>query len=112
MLGPISARMTWADRTFTTSEHAIFLREIAANAGYASLVSLVTAVGYVLVDVANGLVLRVASAIALALGVHLVLVLFMVMKRVFALTENRLNRARTKGLPPRAFTSRGARQSH
>ena len=38
---------------------------------------------------------RAAAAIGLALGAHMVMVLLMVMNRVFAVTENRLIRART-----------------
>ncbi len=99
MLQVSDRAMNWADSTpqrgAETSQHAIFLQELAANAGYASLVSIVAAIAYVVVSVSNGWLLRVASAVALGLGAHLVFVLLMVMKRVFALTENRLNRART-----------------
>jgi hypothetical protein len=59
------------------------------------LVSILAAIVYVFVSVSDGWLLRGASAVGLALAAHLVLVLFMVMKRVFTLTENRLNRART-----------------
>lgn len=81
-----------------TSAHATYLSELAANSGYASLVSLVSLVAagvFVVSSVGSGWVLRISSAIGLALAVHLALILFMVMKRVFALTQQRLNRART-----------------
>jgi hypothetical protein len=96
----ISARaMDWADTSpepsKETSEHANYLRELAANAAYASLVCIVAAIIFVVAATASKQVLEVASAIGLALGAHLVLVLMMVMKRVFALTDERLIRART-----------------
>jgi hypothetical protein len=78
-----------------TSAHATYLSELAANSGYASLVSIVAAGVFVVSSVGSGWVLRISSAIGLALAVHLALILFMVMKRVFALTQQRLNRART-----------------
>lgn len=93
--------MTWADehpaQGRDTSEHALYLEALAANAGYASLVSIAAAVAYVVAATSHGhpWVLRIASAIGLALGVHLALTLLMVMKRVFALTQQRLIRART-----------------
>jgi len=39
-------------------------------------------------SVVSNLALRISSAIGLALGVHLILVLLMVMKRQFALTKS------------------------
>jgi len=90
--------MSWADtappRGPDTSEHAIFLEEIAANAGYASIVSIAAAVVFVVATVTTKAALIVATALGLGIAVHLGLVLFMVMDRVFALTQNRLNRAR------------------
>lgn len=96
----ISARaMDWADTSpqpsKATSDHAKYLRELAADAGYASLVCIAAAVVFVVAATASKQVLEAASAIGLALGAHLVLVLLMVMKRVFALTDERLIRART-----------------
>jgi hypothetical protein len=109
MLQMSDRAMSWADsmpqRGAETSEHAIFLMELAANAGYAALVSIMAAIAYGVVGVSSGWILRVSSAVALALGVHLVFVLFMVMKRVFALTENRLNRARTTPVRPQKRVS-------
>jgi hypothetical protein len=123
MLQVSDRAMTWADSepepSVDTSDHAAFLRELAANAGYASLVCIVAAVAYVVCATQvpdptkgeqAGLALRVASAFGLALGSHLVLVLLMVMKRVFALTDERLTRARA-GARPRVVSSRSRRAS-
>jgi hypothetical protein len=91
--------MEWAAEGPTpsaeTSNHAIFLREIAANAGYAALISIAAAMVFVVATVTTKLPLRISSSVGLALGAHMVLVLLMVMNRVFAVTENRLTRART-----------------
>ena len=80
-----------------TSQHAIYLEELAANAAYASLVCIFAAVVFVVASISSHTpwVLRISSGLGLAIGAHLVLVLMMVMKRVFALTEERLRRART-----------------
>ena len=83
------------ERGPATSEHAINLEELAANAAYAALVCIFAAVVFVIVSISTHWVLRVSSALGLALGVHLVRVLLMVMKRVFALTQSQLRRART-----------------
>jgi hypothetical protein len=77
------------------SRQAINLEELAANAAYASLVCIFAAVVFVVASIGSNWVLRISSALGLALGTHLVLVLLMVMKRVFALTQERLLRART-----------------
>lgn len=84
-----------------TSEQADFLAELAGNAGYASLVSIVTATVLVVTATSHGTVLRVASAVALFLAGHLLMTLLMVMKRIHKLTEQRLTDART-GAGPRA----------
>lgn len=111
MLQVSDRAMSWADNapqpSAETSDHAAFLRELAANAGYASLVSIAAAIAYVVAAMSApdetdkaasaGAVLQIATAVGLALGIHLVLVLLMVMKRVFALTEERLTKARTGG---------------
>jgi membrane protease YdiL (CAAX protease family) len=78
-----------------TSNYATFLVELAANASYASLVCILAAAIYVVAGLGSGWVLRISSALGLAVATHLVLVLMMVMKRVFALTQERLLRART-----------------
>lgn len=78
-----------------TSRHAIFLAQIAANAGYAALVSTAAAAAFVVAAFANGASLEISSAIGLGLATHLMLVLLMVVSRVFALTQERLDNART-----------------
>ncbi len=107
MLQVSDRAMSWVDQGPTkskqTSDHAAFLNELAANAGYASLICIASAAAYVMAvtsapDTAKeegGVLLGAASAIGLGLGVHLILILLMVMKRVFALTEQRLTQART-----------------
>ena len=67
----------------------------AANAGYASLVCVLTAAIFVVASVAKGTWLTLFSAIGLALASHLVLVLLLVLVRVFALTDERLKDTRT-----------------
>ena len=78
-----------------TSAHATDLMELAANAGYTSLSCIVAAIVFVVASIGSGWVLRASTATGLALGTHMVMVLFMVMKREFTLTVERLNRART-----------------
>ena len=105
MLQVADRAATWADsapeRGRATSDHATYLAELAANAGYASLVSILTSVAFVVASTSHGWVLRVAAALGLGLGSHLVLTLLMVMKRVFNLTLQRLRIARTTGASPR-----------
>jgi uncharacterized membrane protein len=107
MLQVSGRAMEWADSKpepgQNTSEHAQYLEELAANAGYASLVCIVDAIIFVIAATASKQLLEAASGIGLALGAHLVLVLLMVMKRVFALTQERLVRARTGADQPRKF---------
>jgi hypothetical protein len=92
-----------------TSEHVIYLGELTANAAYASLVCIFGAVVFVVADIGTNWVLRVSSAVGLAIGAHLVLVLMMVMKRVFNLTQALLNRARTGAdLPDRSARRRAS----
>lgn len=99
MLQVSDRAIAWSDAvpepSPATSSHATYLEELAANAGYASLVSITTALVYVVASVSAGKLLLWSSAIGIGLGIHLVLILFMVMKRVFALTQERLIRART-----------------
>jgi hypothetical protein len=78
-----------------TSQYAIFLEEIAANATYSSLICIVAAAIYVVASLGSGWVLLISSAVGLAVATHLVLMLMMVMKRMFAITQERLLRART-----------------
>lgn len=99
MLQVSQRAMDWADMKpppgRTTSRHATFLGELAANAGYASLVSFVAAGIFVVAAVTSKTVLIWFSAIGLGVMAHLAISLLMVIKRVFALTEERLKIART-----------------
>jgi hypothetical protein len=112
MLQVSGRAMDWADTKPTPSEetsfHAKYLEELAANAGYASLVCIVDAMVFVVAATASKQLLEAASGIGLALGTHLILVLLMVMKRVFALTQERLTRARTGADQPRTIRRRDA----
>lgn len=76
-----------------TTEHATALRQLAANSGYASMVCIIDAVIFVVASVGSGWVLRISTAVGLALGTHMILVLFMVMRREYLMTMARLNRA-------------------
>jgi predicted phage tail protein len=101
MLQMADRALSWVDENPTagpeTSRHAIFLGEIAASAGYASLVSLVSAAAFVACSVSHGIALQILTAIALGLAVHLALIMSMVMTRVYQLIAGRLTRARTLG---------------
>lgn len=79
----------------TTSTNATNLVELAANAAYSSLVSIAAAIVYVFASATSGWFLRIATALGLFIGSHLVLVLFMVMRRLFLRIEGLLVRART-----------------
>lgn len=63
------------------------MEDLAANSAYASMVCILAAGVFVVAAVSNGWVLIASSAVGLGLGVHLFLVLFMVMKRVFIQTQ-------------------------
>jgi hypothetical protein len=93
--------MSWTDnppeRGEETTQHVTFLRELAANSGYASLVCLAAAAAFAVATTTAHLKLEIASAVGLALGTHLVLVLLMVMKRVYLLTLGRLDQVQTMG---------------
>lgn len=81
-----------------TSWQAQFLREVAANAGYATLVSILAAAVFVGALVATGsTALTVLSSLGIALAMHLALMLSMVLTRIYALTVNRLTDARVGG---------------
>jgi hypothetical protein len=99
MLQVAERAMDWADDPpepgVETAEHVRFLRELGANAGYAALTCIVAAGAFVVAATTAHRKLEIATAVGLALGWHLALVLMMVIKRVFALTENRLNRVQT-----------------
>ena len=109
MLQVADRATTWADsapeRGQATSDHATYLEELAANAGYSALVSIAAAVAFVVASTSHGWLLRVVAAVGLGLGGHLVLTLLMIMKRVFNLTLQRLRIARTSGPSPRDRSS-------
>jgi hypothetical protein len=93
-----------------TSSHAEDLKGLAANAGYTSLVCIVAAVVFVVASIGadSKWVIRISTAVGLALGTHMIMVLLMVMKREFSLTVERLNRARTGAdLPERTLDRTG-----
>jgi hypothetical protein len=105
MLQVSDRAMSWAESDPepgpATSSRAIFLKELSANAGYAALVCIAASITYLATSIPSAWATRsiwpgrLSSAFGLALGAHLVLVLLIVMKRVFALTESELNRVRT-----------------
>jgi hypothetical protein len=99
MLQVSDRAMNWADTSpqpsFAVTKHARFLGQIAANAGYASLISILACGTFVVASVTSRDVLVAFSAAGLALIAHLGLVLSMVMVRVFALTRERLIRVET-----------------
>lgn len=102
MLQIANRALEWADsRPPTgpeTSWQAQFLQEIAANAGYATLVSILSAAVFVGALIATGpAALRVLSSLGIALAIHLALMLSMVLTRIYALTVNRLTDARVGG---------------
>lgn len=109
MLQVFERATDWADSRpepgEATSVHARSLRELAANSGYASLICIAATVTYVVATLTSGWALRLSTAVGLALGVHLVLVLLMVMKRVYLLIEGRLNRAESGADRPRPIVS-------
>lgn len=78
-----------------TSEHAAFLEEISANSAYAALVCIMTSIAFVVIVSTSGLLQRCVVGLGIALGVHMIFILLMVMKRVFLLTQARLTAART-----------------
>jgi hypothetical protein len=104
MLQMSQRAMDWADqppeRGQKVHELAVFMEETSANAGYASLVSILTAVAFVVASVVSREVLVVFTALGLALALHMALMMLLVLSNVFALTQNRLTAARTKGPAP------------
>jgi len=103
MLQVADRAMSWADDppppSAERSSHAEFLEGIAANAGYASLVSIATAAMFVVATVVTGPALIVFSALGLGLALHVALMLLLVMTNVFALIQGRLIRGRTRRNP-------------
>ncbi len=79
------------------------LEDLAANSAYASVICILASGMFVVAAVSNRWVLIASSAVGLGLGVHLSLVLFMVMKRVFIQTQANLLRVSTgAGRPDRS----------
>jgi hypothetical protein len=102
MLQIAGRALEWADSRPPvgpeTSWQAQFLQEIAANAGYATLVSIFVAAVFVGALIATGsTALTILSSLGIALAVHLALMLSMVLTRVYALTANRLTDVRVGG---------------
>jgi hypothetical protein len=100
MLQAAQRALDWADTaprpSRDVSAHARYMGQLAASSGYASLVCIAAAICYVFATVASsGPWLIVASSISTGISVHLVLVLLLVIRRVYAVTEQRLTRART-----------------
>lgn len=100
MLQIAQRAMEWAERgpapSTETTWQAEFLQQIAANAGYASLISIVAAAVFVgaLIATAQWLLVVLSSA-GLALATHLALLVAMVLTRIYALTTDRLVNAET-----------------
>ncbi|HTZ64317.1 MAG TPA: hypothetical protein VMB51_09455 [Solirubrobacteraceae bacterium] len=114
MLQVSQRALDWLDEKPTpsedTTEHAEYLRQLAANTGYASLVSICTAAVFVVAAASkNTETIAWATAFGFALVVHLTLVLLMVMNRVLALTDNRLIQAETGGPSVTRISSRPRR---
>lgn len=103
MIGIALRAMHWTERSpmrgKSTSEQALYLGELTANIGYASLAAIVACVVFIVASISDGWLLRLASAFGIGLGIHFVFVFFMVAKRVFALAQSQLNLARTRGNP-------------
>jgi hypothetical protein len=93
-----------------TAEQADYLEEIAASSAYAAVLSIVSAAVFVACVVfdkqvpavlhhstvlGHPTVLRVLTAVGLALLTHLALILLMVLRRIFALVQGRLVKVRT-----------------
>jgi len=102
MLQVAGRALEWADSRPPvgpeTSWQAQFLQEIAANAGYATLVSILVAAVFVGALIATGsTALTILSSLGIALAIHLALMLSMVLTRVYALIVNRLTDARVGG---------------
>jgi hypothetical protein len=107
--------MSWADsppgRGQRTSEQAVYLGRLTANAAYASLVCIATAGVFFVVSVSSGTALQISSALGVALGLHMVLTLLMVIRRVFLFTQARLYDARVGGSPAHGSRRRGGQAS-
>jgi hypothetical protein len=104
---------TWADTAPApgprTARQAQLLRELMANAAYASLTAIAAAVVLVIASVvSNGLAQRVLSVVAALLLAHLALTLVMVLRRVFLMAMDRIDAARTGAARIEAEASRSS----
>jgi hypothetical protein len=100
----VSARaVEWVDRKPKrgpqTTQTATNLEELAANAGYASLMAVLAAVFFLVCSATKGqeTINTVALAFGVAIGLHMIIMLVMVMNRVFLMTQSQLIEARTGG---------------
>ena len=78
-----------------TSFYATYLLEMVASMGYAALEFILASAVFVVASTSSGWIGTVASSIGIAVGVHAVVVLLAIIKRLFAITQAQLNRART-----------------
>ncbi len=84
------------DPGLPTSHYAGLLEELSASAGYASIISATTASAALAVVISQkGWPEHLLAAITVTLLVHLAFTLLLVARRVFLLTRERLNAART-----------------
>lgn len=102
MLQISSRAMELADQrpiaSIETTWQADFLQQIAANAGYASLLSVVVASVFVACIMATASWLSIAlTALGLGLAAQLGLLVSMVLIRIYALTTDRLDEAQVEG---------------
>lgn len=74
-----------------TTWQADFTGEIIASSGYASMVSILTAAVAIVATISTGTLLVIASSLAVALGVHLALLLMMILNRLYAISVEKLN---------------------
>ena len=78
-----------------TSSYAIYLEELSANAGYTFIMSLLTIFCFIMASTNTNIILNIFSAFSIGLFIHIILILFMMIKRIFAFTVQHLNYART-----------------
>ena len=79
-----------------TTQHAKLLEELSANSAYAALVSaLVSSASLVSIVANTGWSGRIIGGLLVASFIHLSAAMLLVLRRVFLLTQERLNTART-----------------
>lgn len=107
MLQVSQRALEWVDtkpeRGPKTSQMAINLEELAANAGYSSLMAVIAAVFFLVCSATptHSWVNTISLACGVATGLHMILGLVLVMNRVFLMTQGQLRRARAGGSPAR-----------